>query len=138
MADIINDKINCEITKEQAEFLEEYVMSMSGGSDTDLLEINYKKDFILTEEIQKMGTDLDDVFWTCLDEWSSVQLEIVRADLLENYPEEYKEYLDEGYDYPYLEDSYMIYRIEDVIITTKNEKFFVALYVNCEIRDWFF
>lgn len=120
MADIINDKINCEITKEQAEFLEEYVVSMSGGSDTELLEINYKKDFILTEEIQKMGTDLDDVFWTCLDEWSSVQL---------------KEFLDKGYDHSYLDDSYMKYHIEDVIITTKNEKFFVELDVSCMIID---
>jgi len=129
MAEYYYETVQCEITEDQAKFLGGCVMNMSGGSDTDFLQINYKKDFILTEEFQKMITDLDDVFWTCLDEWSSYKLEEDVRYFLENNPEENEE----SDEYPFLDDNTMRYSIENVIITKKDEKFFIELEVTCGV-----
>lgn len=52
--------VKCEITKEQAQFLEEFISSMSRY--TEEAEIIYKKDFVLTEECQGIIKELQDLF----------------------------------------------------------------------------
>ena len=57
-----------ELTTEQAQFLEEYVRNMSGG-DWDTV-INYKKDFVLTEELEEMISKLQSEFMSFIEEWT--------------------------------------------------------------------
>jgi hypothetical protein len=64
-----DDTIHFELTKEQAQFLEEYVSDMSGGEwDGDI--INYKKDFILTEEHEEMIVELHSEFMSFTEKWT--------------------------------------------------------------------
>jgi len=60
--------LKCELTKEQAKFLKEYVSDMSGGEDVG--EVNYKKDFILTKEIEEMIEELHQMFYDTTRNWA--------------------------------------------------------------------
>ncbi len=60
--------LKCELTAEQAQFLKEYVRDMSGGVDGG--EENYKKDFILTEEMEEMIDELHQMFYDTTRNWA--------------------------------------------------------------------
>ena len=60
--------LKCELTKEEAQFLKEYVRDMSGGVDGG--EENYKKDFILTEEMEEMIDELHKMFYDTTRNWA--------------------------------------------------------------------
>lgn len=49
-----------KLTKEQAKFVSEYVRNINGSGDGDFT-INYKKDFIVTDELEKLISDLEEV-----------------------------------------------------------------------------
>ena len=106
------EEILCEITKEQAQFLEEYVSDMSGGEDGR--EVNYKKDFILTEKIEEMIDKLHEVFLEQVNKWTSK--------LLKNY-----------WNIEEIEDESERYEIEDITITEENGKFYVKLNAQCGV-----
>ncbi len=103
-----SDTLKVEITKEQAEFLQEYVRDMSGGGWRGE-EINYKKDFILTAELEKMIQELHDAFEVKCNDWAYNQ----------------GEYQDETEFYE-----------TDVSISEEDGKFFVDLDVSCEIYSF--
>ena len=64
-----DDTIYFELTTKQAQFLEEHVSDMSGGEwDGDV--INYKKDFVLTEELEEMISELQSEFMSFTEEWT--------------------------------------------------------------------
>ena len=65
-----DETIKFELTKEQAEFLQEYVSDMSGGAWRGE-ETNYKKDFVLTKEHEKMIEELHSLFYEKAEEWAS-------------------------------------------------------------------
>ena len=100
--------LKVEITKEQAQFLEEYVSDMSGGGWRGD-EINYKKDFILTGELEKMIQELHDDFEVKCNDWAYNQGEC--RDETEFYQ-------------------------TDVSISEEDGKFFIELEVSCEIYSY--
>ena len=96
----LSNSVNIEITKEQAQFLEEYVSSMSRYYDGG--EEDYKKDFILTEEMEKMIDELHKMFFEMIENtWNGV--------------EEGSEWYDTG----------------DITIIKKDKKFYVKLSFGC-------
>ena len=105
------EEILCEITKEQAQFLEEYVSDMSGGEDGR--EVNYKKDFILTEKIEEMIEELYDNFEERCHGWAD-DLICTKEDVEELYNADFS------------------YETGDITITEKTRKFYVNLNVSYE------
>ena len=103
-----SDVLKIGITEEQARFLEEYVSDMSGGEwDGDI--INYKKDFILTEEIEDIIQKLRDEFQNNLEEWAYNQ------DELSEESESYE---------------------TSISIIKEDEKFFIELEVSCQVYSY--
>lgn len=105
----------CKITKKQAQFLEEYVSSMSSGYEIpqDSFSPRYqentifKKDFILTKEIEDMIREIRSAFDKKLSNW------IKSIDMVEET---------EWYD------------TNAITIVEINKKFFVELGLNCFIN----
>ena len=97
-----------EITEEQARFLEDYIRDMSGGSWRGE-DINYKKDFILTEEIEDIIQKLRDEFQNNLKEWAYNQ------DELSEESESYE---------------------TSISIIKEDEKFFIELEVSCQVYSY--
>ena len=99
-----SDVLKVEITEEQARFLEDYIRDMSGGGWRGE-DINYKKDFILTEEIEDIIQKLRDEFQNNLEEWAYNQ------DELSEESESYE---------------------TSISIIKEDEKFFIELEVSCQ------
>jgi len=102
------EDIFLEITQEQAQFLKEYVSNMSGGNHGR--EHNYKKDFILTKEIEEMIEELCDNFEERCHGWAD---DLIRTE------EDIVEF--DGGDYAY--------ETGDITIIKKDGKFYVKLTV---------
>ena len=97
----VSDTLPVKITKEQAEFLKEYVSDMSGGASGE--ETNYKKDFVLTEEHEKMIEELHRLFYEKADEWASC----------------------------YDDEEDVEYEIEEIEIKNENDTFLIEIKVSC-------
>ena len=106
--DYYSDTLKVEITKEQAQFLEEYVSDMSAGEDEE--EQNYKKDFILTEEVEKMIEGLHQTFYDTTRKYAGMQGELL-----------------EGTEFYQTEAS----------ISEEDGKFFVELDIGCNVYSKF-
>ena len=103
-----SDVLKVEITEEQARFLEDYIRDMSGGGWRGE-DINYKKDFILTEEIEDIIQKLRDEFQNNLEEWAYNQ------DELSEESESYE---------------------TSISIIKEDEKFFIELEVSCQVYSY--
>ena len=103
-----SDVLKVEITEEQARFLEDYIRDMSGGGWRGE-DINYKKDFILTEEIEDIIQKLRDEFQNNLKEWAYNQ------DELSEESESYE---------------------TSISIIKEDEKFFIELEVSCQVYSY--
>jgi hypothetical protein len=106
----------CEVTKEEADFLTEYIGGMShtnwNGVGTD-----YKKDFILTEENEEMIKELHDKFQDCANDWT---------------PEHKGEITDDSVNYNTAEDE----GENGLEIVEQEGKLYVKLYVDCEVYEY--
>ena len=103
--------IHFELTKEQAQFLEEYVSDMSGGEwDGDI--INYKKDFILTEEHEEMIEELHSEFMSFTENWT-LELDYEPRDESAHYEMKKVVEKEDGKFYAELEVSCGLYFYED-------------------------
>ncbi len=111
-----NGEIECEITEDEAKFLTEYIGAMShtnwNGKGTD-----YKKDFVLTDEHEKMIEHLHESFQDCANDWT---------------PEHKGEITDDSVNYNTAEDEGEV----ELTITQKEGKHFVKLYVDCEVYEY--
>ena len=106
-----DDIIHFELTKEQAQFLEEYVSDMSGGEwDGDI--INYKKDFILTEEHEEMIEELHSEFMSFTENWT-LELDYEPRDESAHYEMKKVVEKEDGKFYAELEVSCGLYFYED-------------------------
>ena len=103
-----SDVLKVEITEEQARFLEEHIRDMSGGGWRGE-DINYKKDFILTEEIEDIIQKLRDEFQNNLEEWAYNQYELSEES--------------ESYE-------------TSISIIKEDEKFFIELEVSCQVYSY--
>ena len=103
-----SDVLKVEITEEQARFLEDYIRDMSGGGWRGE-DINYKKDFILTEEIEDIIQKLRDEFQNNLEEWAYNQYELSEES--------------ESYE-------------TSISIIKEDEKFFIELEVSCQVYSY--
>ena len=116
----MEEKLKFELTEEQAKFLKEYVSSMSaecsyydGHSDNRLFE-NYKKDFILTEEMEEMVEELHQLFYNFIVDMHYIAYQEI---LLNN-------------------DVYAIdvgYRLVGDSVTENDKKFFAELIYDCNM-----
>ena len=59
--ELANDSIEINITEEEFNFLQEYVVDISGGG-WRREEINYKKDFVMTKELEEIIYELQEKF----------------------------------------------------------------------------
>ena len=120
----LSNKLRCLITEEQAQFLEEYVSSIS-GDECDFWQINYKKDFILTEEMEEMLNVLNDKFSKfSMNFWDEVD------------EEELPYYVDDDEFIPNWVNRLTndrSYSLDDVTIIKDGELFYVELEVFCEV-----
>ena len=74
--------IELAITKEQAQFLKEFVRSISR------YEIDFKKDFILTEEHERILSELEEEFEILREEYSNDCVNDFREELEEDEEDE--------------------------------------------------
>ena len=106
-----DDIIHFELTKEQAQFLEEFVSDMSGAEwDGDV--INYKKDFILTEEHEEMIEELHSEFMSFTENWT-LELDYEPRDESAHYEMKKVVEKEDGKFYAELEVSCGLYFYED-------------------------
>lgn len=63
------ETIQCPITKEQAEFITEYISGLSKNA-WDTPHTDFKKDFILTEKHEKVIQELHDLFYDHVVYWN--------------------------------------------------------------------
>jgi hypothetical protein len=106
----------CEVTKEEVEFLNEYIGGMSdanwNGRQTD-----YKKDFVLTDEYEEMVEELHEKFQDCANDFA---------------PETKGEMSGDSTQYNTAEDEGEM----GVEFVEQEGKTFVKLYVNCEVYEY--
>lgn len=121
--EFISNKLKCLITEEQAQFLEKFVSNID-GNEFEILQINYKKDFILTKELEEMSNVLNDTFSKIsMNFWDGVDEED-----LSHYADD-----DELPDYLTISTNDGGYSLDDVTIIKEGESFYVELEVVCEV-----
>lgn len=54
----ITNDIYIDLTKEELDFVNDYVLNINGGNDTDDMVVNYKKDFILTDKLAEIKKNI--------------------------------------------------------------------------------
>lgn len=54
----ITNDIYVDLTKEELDFINDYVLNINGGNDTDDMVVNYKKDFILTDKLAEIKKNI--------------------------------------------------------------------------------
>jgi hypothetical protein len=106
----------CEVTKEEVEFLNEYISGMSDASWNGR-QTDYKKDFILKPEHEEMVEELHEKFQDCANGFA---------------PETKGEMTDEPTQYNTAEDEGEM----GVEFVEQEGKTFVKLYVNCEVYEY--
>lgn len=106
----------CEVTNEQADFLTEYIGGMSHNS-WDAKNTDYKKDFILTEEIEEMINELHENFQDCANDWRPINANGEVGDTIN-----------------YSTANQNIGEI-DLMILKEKGKLYVKLYVSCEVYE---
>ena len=103
------------LTKEEFQVLEEYVGSMSGDA-FDFYKIDYKKDFILTEERKKIINNLQKLVADYSEEWA-YQIRKLKAN---------GEYNCRTYD----DDDSITYNTDNFF--EKNGEYFIEIYFSCD------
>jgi hypothetical protein len=112
-----SDEMLCEITTKEAEFLTEYVAGMS-NSDWNGGRIDYKKDFILTDEIEKMVDELHQKFAECSNEFEPETDGEISSDSIQ-----YNTMQEDGNE-------------PNIVFINTDDKVYVKLFVSCQVYEY--